>query len=261
MVLTFWRAMLSTPGLLAKLRIFKYLSVNLFFERYSMRRAAHCVVVSEDDAASFRIVSPTVPVSVIQNGVNVDFFIPGESIPIPGRLVFEGSMAFLPNLQAALFLVNKIMPRIWAKRPTATLTLVGRDPPPEILSMANDHVFVTGAVDDIRPYVQEADVFVCPLQSGAGIKNKMLQAWAMGKAVVATSLSIGGLGALDGTNLLIRDGADEIAAAVLDLLERPQQRDALGMQARATVEAAFAWESQAERLESLLHHVLGGQRS
>ena len=261
MVLTFWRGIRSTSGLLSKLRIFKYLSVNLLYERYSMRRTAHCVVVSEDDAATFRMVSPTVPVSVIQNGVDVNFFTLGESIPIPVRLVFEGSMAFLPNLQAALFLVNEIMPRIWTKQPAATLTLVGRDPPPEILSMANDHVFVTGAVDDIRPYVWEAEVFVCPLQSGAGIKNKMLQAWAMGKAVVATSLSIGGLGASDGKNLLIRDGADEIAAAVLDLLERPEERDALGAQARATVETAFAWESQAERLESLLQQVLGEKHS
>lgn len=89
----------------------------------------------------------------------------------------------------------------------------------------------------------------------------MLQAWAMGKAVVATSLSIGGLGASDGKNLLIRDGADEIAAAVLDLLERPEERDALGAQARATVETAFAWESQAERLESLLQQVLGEKHS
>ena len=161
-------------------------------------------------------------------------------------------MAFPPNQQAALFLVNEIMPSVWARKPSATLTLVGRDPPPEIRALASDRVFVTGPVDDIRPYVHEAEVFVCPLQSGAGIKNKLLQAWAMGKPVVATSLSVGGLNAVDGNNLMIRDDADSIATAVLQLVELPERRMALGIQGRKTVEGDFTWTAQAERVESLL---------
>ena len=252
MVLTFWRAMRSEPAVMKKLRMLKYLGVNLLFERYCMRRTAHCVVVSEDDAAVFRKVSPKVPVSVIQNGVDVDFFTPGNGTSVPGRLVFEGTMAFPPNQQAAIFLVNEIMPHIWAKRPDASLTLVGRDPPPDIRALGSNRVFVTGAVEDIRPYVREAEVFVCPLKSGAGIKNKLLQAWAMGKAVVATSLSVGGLGARDGHNLLIRDDVEAIASAVLELLEKPSQRDSLGERGRVTVEKAFTWEAQAELFDALL---------
>lgn len=257
MVLTFWRAMISTSGLVAKLRIFKYLAVNLLFERYSMSRVAHCVVVSADDEAVFRKVSSSVPVTVIQNGVDIDFFTPGNGVEVPERLVFEGTMAFPPNQQAALFLVNEIMPRLWARKPSATLTLVGRDPTPEIQSLASDRVFVTGAVEDIRPYVREAEVFVCPLQSGAGIKNKLLQAWAMGKAVVATSLSVGGLNALDGTNLIVRDDPDAFASAVLELMELPERRLSLGVHGRQTVERNFTWEAQAERTESLLLGELG----
>jgi polysaccharide biosynthesis protein PslH len=252
MVLTFWRAMRSTPGLISKLRILKYLSVKLLFERYCMRRTAHCVVVSEDDAATFHMVSPRVPVSVIQNGVDLDYYSPGDCGTISGRLVFEGTMAFPPNQQAAVFLVKEIMPIIWVKRPDASLTLVGRDPPSEIIALANDRVFVTGAVDDIRPYVREAEVFVCPLQSGAGIKNKLLQAWAMGKAVVATNLSVGGLGAKDRQNLMIRDTPEAIASGVLELLENNELRNLLEQSGRGNVEDIFSWSRQENIFERLL---------
>lgn len=252
MVLTFWRAMKSERRTLRKLRIFKYLTVNFLFERYCMRRTAHCVVVSENDAVVFRNVSPKVPVSVIKNGVDMDFFVPSAVKMISGRLVFEGSMAFPPNQQAAHFLVKEIMPRIWEKCPDASLTLVGRDPSPDILALASEQVYVTGAVDDIRPYILEAEVFICPLQSGAGIKNKLLQAWAMGKAVVATSLSVGGLGAKDGENLLIRDNPQAIADAVLELFSNPELMNLLGGRGRASVEEIFSWQRQADLFECLL---------
>lgn len=252
MVLTFWRAMISTAGMRTKVRFFKYMVVNLLFERYCMSRVAHCVVVSEEDAEAFRKVSSGVPVSVIQNGVDIDFFTPGTGFQIRERLVFEGAMVFPPNQQAAIFLVKEIMPRIWVSMPNATLTIVGRDPTPEILALASERVIVTGAVEDIRPYVREAEVFVCPLQSGAGIKNKLLQAWAMGKAVVATSLSVGGLNAVDGENLIVRDEPGAFAKAVLDLMEEPEYRVDLGVQGRRTVEGSFSWDARSASFESLL---------
>ncbi|RIX45483.1 MAG: glycosyltransferase [Rhodocyclales bacterium GT-UBC] len=259
MVLTFWRALCSTPGLLTKVRFFKYLSVNWLYERYCMQRVAHCVVVSDDDAESFAKASPSVPVSVVPNGVDIEFFTPSPAAERPDRLVFEGTMAFPPNQQAAQFLVHEIMPRIWAKRPDVVLTLVGRDPGPEVRALAGERVVVTGAVDDIRPYVQSAAVFVSALQSGAGIKNKLLQAWAMGKAVVATSLSIGGLGAVDGDNLLVRDGADEIADTVLALLDVPEKRRCLGERGRETVLRDFAWSRQANLFETILSSALAAK--
>jgi glycosyltransferase involved in cell wall biosynthesis len=252
MVLTFWRAMRSTSGLLAKLRILKYLGVNLLFERYCMRRVAHCCVVSEDDARYFSAVSPGVPVTVVPNGVDIDYFTPGKMETIPGRLVFEGTMAFEPNQQAATYLVRDVMPHIWRHRPDASVALVGRDPPGFIRDLANERVVVTGAVDDIRPYVQQAEVFVCPLLSGAGIKNKLLQAWAMGKAVVATSVSVGGLMASDGSNLLVRDGALSVAEAVLALMDSPEQCRTLGDAGMATVARSFTWQAQTQLFEEIL---------
>ena len=252
MVLTFQRARRSTPGLINKIRLWKYAHVFGRFERESMRRASRCVVVGDEDAASFSRVSPRVPVSVVANGVDTTYYAPDERTAVPGRLVFEGSMAFPPNEQAALFLVREIMPLVWAARPDATVALVGRNPALRLRELESERVIVTGAVADIRDFVLAADVFACPLLAGAGIKNKLLQAWAMARPVVATSVSVGGLGASDGENLLIRDGAEAFANAVLELLADPVRREQLGHAGRQVAVERFAWAAMAERFEALL---------
>jgi len=252
MVLTFRRAMAVEPRLLNKLRLWKYAHIFGRFERECMQRAAHCVVVGDEDAASFARVSPQVPVSVVANGVDTVYFSPDDTAELPGRLVFEGTMSFPPNELAALFLVREVMPRIWALRPDCSVALVGRDPPPAVRALASERVLVTGSVPDVRRFVHEAEVFVCPLVSGAGIKNKLLQAWAMARPVVATSVSIGGLSARDGIDLLVRDGADALADAVLALLADPVRRAALGRSGREVVCERFAWAGMARRFEAVL---------
>lgn len=252
MVLTFDRAARKTPWSVERLRLLKYRTVHGRFQRECMRRAAWCCVVSEEDAVSFRATSPYVPVRVIPNGVDIDFFTADEHVEVPGRIVFEGSMSFPPNMLAATFLIEEVMPRIWARQPNASVALVGRDPPAALRALAGERVLVTGSVDDVRPFVRQSQVFVCPLLSGAGIKNKLLQAWAMGKPVVATSVSIGGLGAEDGGNLLVRDGPQALAEGVLQLLADDGLRRRLGEAGRRQVRQNLTWEIQATAFESLL---------
>ena len=255
MVLTFQRAMRAAPRWIDKLRNWKYAHLFARFERESMRRAAACVVVSDEDAASFARVSPRIPVSVVANGVDTHHFAPDGSSSVPGRLVFEGTMAFPPNEQAALHLVRDIMPRVWAVQPQATVALVGRNPGPAVRALAGERVLVTGSVPDVRSHVLQADVFVCPLVSGAGIKNKLLQAWAMERPIVATSLSIGGLQARDGVELLVRDRPADFAAAVLDLLVDPARRASLARAGRAAAVDRFAWSAMAQQFEMILARV------
>jgi polysaccharide biosynthesis protein PslH len=253
MVLTFRRAQHAAPNLRERLRAWKCAYVFGRFEAETMRRAAHCVMVGDEDAASFARVSPQVPVSVIANGVDTAYFAPDGSAARPGHLVFEGTMSFPPNEQAALHLVRDIMPRVWQRRPEATLALVGRDPAPVLRALAADpRVAVTGSVPDVRRHVREAEVFVCPLVSGAGIKNKLLQAWAMERPVVATSMSIGGLAARDGEELLVRDGAAAFADGVLTLLDDAALRARLGAAGRRAALERFAWSAMAGKLEALL---------
>jgi polysaccharide biosynthesis protein PslH len=253
MVLTFRRAQRAAATLRERLRAWKCAHVFGRFEAETMRRAAHCVMVGEEDAASFARVSPQVPVSVIANGVDTAYFAPDGSAARPGHLVFEGTMSFPPNEQAALHLVHDVMPRIWQRRPDVTLALVGRDPAPVLRALAADaRVIVTGSVPDVRHHVRAAEVFVCPLVSGAGIKNKLLQAWAMERAVVATSMSIGGLAAHDGEELLVRDGASAFADGVLALLGDAALRARLGAAGRRAAVERFAWSTMAAQLEALL---------
>jgi polysaccharide biosynthesis protein PslH len=261
MVLTFRRAALREQRWLDRLRLLKYAHVFGRFERGPMRRAAHCVVVGDEDAQSFARVSPRVPVSVVANGVDTVHFAPDGTPEVAGRLVFEGTMSFPPNEQAACHLVQHIMPAVWAHRPDVTLALVGRDPGPRVQALASDRVSVTGSVPDVRRHVLQAEVFVCPLVSGAGIKNKLLQAWAMERAVVATPVSTGGLQAHEGSELLVREDPGQFAAAVLDLLADPARRAALGAAGRAAARERFAWAAMAQRFEALLAAAAGSGRA
>ncbi|MCW5623678.1 MAG: glycosyltransferase, partial [Burkholderiales bacterium] len=179
-------------------------------------------------------------------------FHPGLETAPRADLVFEGSMAFGPNIDAAVFFVREVLPVIRRSVPSVRLVLVGRDPVPEVRALASDHVEVTGSVPDVRPYVAGSRVFVSPLRFGAGIKNKILQAWSMGKATVATSVSVSGLPAEDGVNLLVRDGVEALAGGVIELLRSEQRCRALGDAGRRLVEAHFSWDAKALEFERAL---------
>jgi glycosyltransferase involved in cell wall biosynthesis len=131
--------------------------------------------------------------------------------------------------------------------------LVGRDPAPEVRALASDHVAVTGTVDDVRPYLARGTVFACPMRLGSGIKNKILQAWAMARPVVATPASLGGLAAVDGVNLVVREDNRGFADAVVDLMRDAGRAAQLAAGGRATVEREYAWPQRALQFESVLN--------
>jgi glycosyltransferase involved in cell wall biosynthesis len=133
--------------------------------------------------------------------------------------------------------------------------LVGTDPTPEVRALACDAIEVTGYVDDVRPHLDRARVFVCPLRKGAGIKNKILQAWAMGKAVVATPQSVGGLEVQEGVNVLVRPFNRGFVEAIVALLNDPARAAALGEAGRRTVLDHYTWDLKAAELDRQLHDV------
>lgn len=259
MILTLTREFGRATGWGRRARLLKYLWMNWAFERKYLNRAAMCSVVSEDDARTLRLAAPKARVAVVQNGVDIDYFAPADLPPQPRTLVFEGSMAFGPNVDAACHLVEDILPRVRAVMPDVQLSLVGRDPAPAVQALAGAGVVVTGSVPDVRPYLQSAAVFVCPLRFGAGIKNKILQAWSMGKAVVATPVSVGGLPGGDGDHALIRSAPDDIAEAVLRLCAAPDEALALGQRARQCVVQAFSWESKTREFEAAMLEAARGR--
>lgn len=232
------------------------------FERRYFRRAARCLFVSEQDLAITRRLAPGLRAALVQNGVDFEHYAPGDGPSEPETLVFEGTMSHVPNAQGVLFFCRRVLPLLRRERPGVRFKVVGRDPGPRVRALAEPSpaqsgVEVTGAVDDVRPHVRAAAAFVCPLVGGAGLKNKVLQAWSMGKAVVATPISLGGLDARHGENVLVAEGPRELAAACARVLADPELAARLGAAGRRTVIERYSWDRAARELERHLIEVAG----
>ena len=190
----------------------------------------------------------------IPNGVDTEFFhAVGDSATERGSLLFTGVMSYAPNADAALFFANDIYPLIRERRSEAEFRVVGMDPREEVLALGQlPGVRIVGAVPDMRTHVAQAEVFVCPLRWGAGVKNKILAALAMGKAVVATRMSIEGIDLIDGEHVLLADEPAAFAAHVLALMDDPERARRLGEAGRALVSRRYSWESSGRHLDAAL---------
>ncbi len=174
----------------------------------------------------------------------------------PPRILFVGSFAHRPNVEAGQRLIESIFPRVLAERPDARLILVGADPPRQLRNGAGDGVLVTGWVEDVRRYLNEAAVVVAPLTAGGGMRVKVLEALAAGKPVVASPLALEGLDVHSGEHVLAADGDEPFAEAVLSLLDDPERRRALARSARSWAEANLRWDATAAEYERLYASLL-----
>jgi glycosyltransferase involved in cell wall biosynthesis len=255
------RSLRVADSLFKKLWYVKQIGLQWLYQFWHLRNAEAILFVSEKDAATFRRFLPFTKTHVIENGVDENYF-RSEALPNTGmadaaaEIVFEGSMFFAPNVDAARYFVEEIFPLIRQAIPDVQFTIVGRDPTAEVRALTGDGVIVTGSVPDVRPYLQRASVFVCPMRSGAGIKNKILQAWSMGKAMVSTTAGVGSIRTEEGRNILIRDTPEKFADAVVDLLQNPEQGTRLGEAGRATIVAHYTWAAKTTELEALMQRIV-----
>ena len=231
------------------------------YERRACLAAHRVVAVSEADAQALRTLVPGLEPGVVPNGVDMEFYsqpaAPLASLPhvVPGDLarpglVFTGKMDFRPNVDAVLWFVQEALPLIQRTLPDLLFWVVGKDPHPRLARLA-DHpaVRLTGWVEDVRPYIAAAAVYVIPLRIGGGTRLKVLEAMAMGKAIVSTALGCEGFGVTPDRDLLFADSPAEFAAAVIALLGDPQRRARLGLQARTFAASKYDWSAILPRLE------------
>jgi glycosyltransferase involved in cell wall biosynthesis len=200
------------------------------------------VTVSEADARALAGVAPAAKFAVVPNGVDTEFFRPAGPVPEKAEVVFVGGTTWFPNRDALEYFAREVLPRIHAIGMRPRVRWVGRSTSAEQRLFGGLGIELTGYVDDIRPHVQPAGCYVVPLRVGGGTRVKILDAWAMGKAVVSTSIGCEGLAATDGLNILIRDDPTAFAEAVAEVLRDPTLRSALGDQARRTVEERYSWD-------------------
>jgi sugar transferase (PEP-CTERM/EpsH1 system associated) len=191
-------------------------------------------------------------VIVIPNGVDTDYFRLSAGERDPETILFLGKMSYYVNVSSVMWFYRKVLPIIRKERPKVKFQIVGRDPSRAIRALASDpNVEVTGTVPDVRPYLARATVNVCPMVSGAGIQNKMLEAMAVGLPTVATPISLQALGVEEGCEALVAPTEQEFAARVLELLADPELRQSLSTGGRLYVEANHSWETAGERLTGI----------
>jgi sugar transferase (PEP-CTERM/EpsH1 system associated) len=222
----------------------------LAFERRAAMDAVRSFFVTENEADLFRRAAPECAgrVEAMQNGVDADFFRPDPALPTPfcnGELpiVFTGAMDYHPNEDAAVWFAREVMPLLADGHPEARFYVVGRAPTAAVRALAGEHVVVSGTVPDVRPYLQHAALVVAPLRIARGIQNKILEAMAMARPVVASAECAGGVDALPGIDFLVAAGAKEFAARIGQLFAQPDLQRRIGEAARRCVLDRYSWQA------------------
>lgn len=226
-----------------------------------IQRVAHTIAMSAQDKVALRELVFDAPITVIPNGVDLSAYSQFKGAPIYYDLVFTGKMDFRPNVDAALWFGQRVLPLIQAKRPGTTFAIVGQRPHPRLEGLRNKPgITITGYVEDVRPYLAGATVYVAPLRVGGGTRLKILEAMAMGKAIVATSVGAEGFPVGNHEELVLADEPLTFAQEVVDLLENPNRRLALGRAGQAFAEANYGWDTLVPQLEKVYQTELQNNR-
>ena len=245
----------------------QYLKMKAY-ERELCHRYHAVAAVSTNDADAIRDMFRVSDVYPVPTGVDVDFFSPLTEAPRPGRpekparepadLVFTGSMDWMPNEDAILYFAESILPRIAARVPEVKVTVVGRNPTPKLQELAarEPRIALTGRVDDVRPYIDRAAVYIVPIRVGGGTRIKIYEAMGMARAVVSTTIGAEGLPLKDGEEIVLADEPDHFADEVVRLMNDEPARVKIEEAARRAVLERFGWDKATEALVTIIERAL-----
>ena len=201
----------------------------------------HDIASSDDELGS--------GIRVISNGVDLEYFQPTQQVRRRFNLVFSGKMSYHANVATALYLHQQVMPLIWQQQPEATLTIVGSNPPKALQALTSDpRVEVTGYIDDLRSYVERAEIMLSPMVYSVGIQNKVLEAMALGTPVIVAAKAAVALNALPGQDLLVAETAQGFAESALHLMNDAGLRTSLSQHGRNYVERHYNWKVLTDQL-------------
>lgn len=200
---------------------------------------------------------------VVPNGIDLDYWRRQSDNPRQNCLIFTGVMDYGPNEDAALYLIDEVLPLLKKSRPDVEIIIAGRSPTPALLQRGERHpeVMVTGFVKDMRTYLEQAAIFIAPMRYGSGQQNKILEAMAMELPVITTPLSQEGIWAEAEQEppLVVAESPPAFAESVLNMLERPEGCARLAKEGRQYMEKHFSWEESASKLEQMCYSAMEGK--
>jgi polysaccharide biosynthesis protein PslH len=219
-------------------------------ERRSYSRFSFAITVSESDQHLLRKRCSSLPTEVLPNGADVDYYQPASQLGQSKTLVYVGHYGYPPNADAILYFCREILPLVRQAAPGVQTLAVGHEPPHELEDF--NGVRATGSVPDVRPYLAGASVVIVPLRVGGGTRLKILEALAMGKAIVSTSLGAEGLHVTHGQDIILADEPQDFAHWIIRLLQEPDLCAQLGDQGRKLVEREYSWDVLADQLNRIV---------
>ena len=223
------------------------------YEQHIARSFSHALVCTAAEQHDFERLIPGVPVSLVGNGVDLDYFCSRGVAKQGGSIVFTGVMDYLPNVDAVVWFCDQVLPIVQKQIPEASLTICGSRPAAAVRRLARRRgVTVTGRVPDTRPYLDGAEVFVAPMRMARGIQNKLLEALAIGLPCVASRAAATGTVVPNGEGILVADDPVEFAEHVVQLLRDGAFRAAMAGKARAAAELNYRWDAQLACLDRVV---------
>jgi len=214
-----------------------------------------CITMSEPDRQVLLSSNSRLQIHVSPNGVDTQQYQPIADESPTSEMLFIGNMGYEPNVDAANYFCNEVLPLVKKKIADPTLSIVGINPTASVMRLASDRVFVTGSVPDVVPYYRRSRICVVPLRAGSGTRLKILEAMALGRAVVSTPVGCEGLGVRDGENILVADSPELFAHHVVRLLTDCELRARIAARAREFVVESYDWDIITGKLLNALRGV------
>jgi glycosyltransferase involved in cell wall biosynthesis len=239
-----------------KMRALLYSWMERAWEQHYLERFDRCTTVSEADRRLYLKASPRLQIDVIPNGVDTQMYRPLPQEDTFPSLLFIGNMGYPPCADAALYFCHKILPLIQRTVAELDVWIVGRDPSSKIMQLASDKVHVTGRVDDIIPYYRRSTISIVPLRAGGGTRLKILEAMALGRAVVTTRIGCEGLDVVGGEHLLVADNPQDFADCTIRLLRDKAFYKRIATSARELVASRYDWDEIARKLQKIYTQIV-----
>ena len=265
-ILDFQNTTFEQHGQISRLRIGRARQIrawvySVLMRRWEPRYAERfdgCTTVSEDDRHILISANPRLRIDVIPNGVDTTLYKPLMLPEAMDSLLFIGTMSYAPCTDAALYLCQEVLPRVRQHLSDTQAWLVGAEPPPMIVKLNGNGIHVTGRVADVTPYYAKCAVCVVPLRAGGGTRLKILEAMALGRPVVSTSIGCQGLDVVDGEHLLIADTAELFVEQTVRLLTDKVLYQRIATNARRLVVDRYDWDAIAAKLEKVYFGLVTG---